>query len=107
MNLDVPRVTIELFASGFAILASTLVLVVVSAPSNSAFVVTAVFAPWWSPAQVYQAVNPIGIAASGGRSPNIVTIYGGTDLQTRLRRAGAWLILDPRLLTCGPSSERN
>jgi hypothetical protein len=107
MNLDVPRVLIELFASVMAILASTVAVVLVSAPPSAAFVVTAVFPPWWSAAEIDEAVTPMGVAASGGRTPNIVTIYGGADLQAQLRRAGVWLILDPRLLTCGPSPERN
>ncbi|MBB5747688.1 hypothetical protein [Brevundimonas variabilis] len=107
MDLTIPRRLIELGVSAMAILASTVAVVLVSAPPSSAFVVTAVFPPWWSAAEIRQAVTPIGVAASVGRTGNIVTIYGGVDLQARLQRAGAWLILDPRLLNCGPSPERN
>lgn len=106
MYFGIPRLVIELGASATAIAVSTFALVLVSAPSSSAFIVTAVFPPWWSAAEVNHAVAPIGVPASGGRTPNVVTIYGGPDLQARLRRAGVWLILDPRLLTCSPSPER-
>ncbi len=88
-----------------AILASTVAIVLISAPPASAFVVTAVFPPWWSAAEVRRVVTPMGAAASFGRTPNIVTIYGGTDLQPQLRRAGVWLILDPGMLTCGPAPD--
>ena len=91
--------------AAMVILATTIAVLVVSEPPKSAFVVTAVFPPWWSAADVLRAVAPIGAAASSGRTPNVVTVYGGADLQRQLRRAGVWLILDPRLLTCGPSSE--
>lgn len=104
MSFAVPKASIELTTSVLAILVSTVAVVLVSAPPRSAFVVTAVFPPWWSAAEVQHAIAPIGVAASEGRAPNVVTIYGGSDLQARLRRAGVWLILDPRLLICGPSS---
>lgn len=106
MYFGIPRLVIELGASAAAILVSTFAVVLVSAPPSSAFIVTAVFPPWWSTADVNRAVSPIGAQASSGRTPNVVTIYGGADLQASLRRAGVWLILDPRLLDCSPSPER-
>ena len=107
MRLSNSREAIELAVSALAILASTVAVVLVSAPAGSAFIVTAVFPPWWSAAEVRNAITPIGVAASEGRSANVVTIYGGADLQARLRRAGVWLILDPRLINCGPPQELN
>ena len=105
MFFCVPRLSIETTVAALAILASTAVVVIVSAPPASAFVVTAVFPPWWSAAEVRRVVTPIGAASSSGRTPNVVTIYGGVELQSQLRQAGVWLILDPRLLTCGPSPD--
>lgn len=100
-----PKLSPELTMAPLAILASTIAVVLVSAPPASAFVVTAVFPPWWSAAEVSRAVTPMGAAASSGRTPNIVTVYGGADLQSQLRRAGVWLILDPKMLTCGPAPD--
>lgn len=105
MRLSSPGLLKELAVSVLAILASTVAVVLVSAPSGSAFIVTAVFPPWWSAAEVRNAVTPIGVAASEGRAANVVTVYGGADLQARLRQAGVWLILDPRLINCGPMPE--
>ena len=105
MFLSLPRWSKEAIAAAMAILASTVAVVLASAPAQSAFIVTAVFPPWWNADDVRRAVEPIGAAASTGRAPNIVTIYGGSNLQARLRRAGVWLLLDPRLVSCGPPSE--
>lgn len=105
MNLDAPKPTMNSIVAALAVLASTVGIVLISEPPKSAFVVTAVFPPWWSAEDILRAVEPIGAAASSGRTPNVVTVYGGADLQPQLRHAGAWLLLDPRLLTCGPPSE--
>jgi hypothetical protein len=85
------------------ILVTGVAAVLMAAPSDPAFGVAAVFPPWWSADDVRKAVDPIGAAASSGRTPNIVTVYGygAGDLQLQLRQAGAWLILDPRVLACG------
>lgn len=105
MFLGLCKRSFEVIAAAGAILASTLAVVLISAPSSSAFVVTAVFPPWWSSADVHHVVAPIGAAAWSGRTANVVTVYGGPDLKSQLQRAGVWLILDPRLLTCGPNPE--
>ena len=85
------------------ILVSGAATIFMAEPSDSAFGVAAVFPPWWSADDVRKAVDPIGVAASSGRTPNVVTVYGygAGDLQLQLRQAGAWLILDPRVLACG------
>lgn len=105
MYFGIPKLNMDSILAALAILASTVAVVLISEPPRSALVVTAVFPPWWSAAEVLRVVDPIGAAASSGRSPNVVTVYGGTDLQSQLRQAGVWLILDPRLLSCGPSPE--
>lgn len=95
----------EIIVPTATILVTALVAVMISTPATSSFVVAAVFPPWWSAADVREAVDPLGATSSTGRTPNVVTVYGGADLQSRLRKAGAWLILDPRVLACGPRSE--
>lgn len=105
MSFSLSKSLSELTMAILAILASTVTVVLVSAPPASAFVVTAVFPPWWSAEDVRRVVTPMGAAASNGRTPNVITVYGGADLQSRLHEAGVWLILDPRLLTCGSSPD--
>jgi hypothetical protein len=85
------------------ILATAATSVVMAAPSDSTFGVAAVFPPWWSADDVRKALEPIGAVASSGRTANVVTVYGynAGDIQPQLRQAGAWLILDPRVLACG------
>lgn len=100
-----PKVWFEVLTYLALILGTAGISLVMAAPSTSAFVVAAVFPPWWSASDVRQAVDPIGATSSNGRMPNVVTVYGGADLQSRLRQAGAWLILDPRIGACGPRLE--
>jgi hypothetical protein len=79
--------------------------VLMAAPPSGAFVVAAVFPPWWSASRIQLAVDPVGAVSSKGRLPTVVTVYGGPGVERRLKAAGAWLILDPRLVGCGPRAE--
>jgi len=99
------RPGLEVLACAATILVTAALALIATAPPAYAYAVAAVFPPWWSASEVRLAVDPIGATSTIGRTPTIVTVYGGVDLQQRLRNAGAWLILDPRLLGCGPGSE--
>lgn len=96
---------LEASAYASTILATAATAIFIAAPPAHAFAVSAVFPPWWSAADVQRAVEPVGVTATVGKMPNIVTVYGGADLQHRLRKAGVWLFLDPRLINCGAPSE--
>lgn len=74
-------------------------------PPTEAFAVAAVFPPWWSDARVRSAVDPVGAISSTGRISTVVTVYGGADLRSQLRNAGAWLVLNPQLTGCGQRQE--
>ncbi|WGM48926.1 hypothetical protein KOAAANKH_03840 [Brevundimonas sp. NIBR10] len=101
----VPKIWLQVSSYVAIILATSVMTVLMSAPPASAFAVAAAFPPWWSADDVRDAVEPVGVITATGRTPNVVTVYGGNNLQLRLRKAGAWLILDPRLAACRPQSE--
>ncbi|WP_312781298.1 hypothetical protein [Brevundimonas sp.] len=66
------------------------------------FQVAAVFPPWWSRQRMDDAVGETGAISAYGGVGAIAVVHGGTDLPQRLRRAGAWLILDPEAaVLCG------
>lgn len=99
------KLLLNISAYAATIAVTTTSAIFVATPPTSAFAVAAVFPPWWSAADVRLAVDPIDATSSTGRSPTVVTVYGGPGLQQRLRNAGAWLILDPRLIACGGRPE--
>lgn len=75
-----------------------------SRPANP-FEVAAVFPPWWSRQRIAAAVGDAGAISAYGGVGAVAVIHGGNDLPQRLRRAGAWLLLDPKAaLFCGPVS---
>jgi len=75
-----------------------------SRPANP-FEVAAVFPPWWSRQRMEAAVGDAGAISTYGGVGAIAVVHGGNDLPQRLRRAGAWLILDPQAaLFCGAVS---
>jgi len=65
------------------------------------FAVAAVFPPWWTGDRVRSAIDPMDAVTSEGRLATVVVVYGGSGLEQRLRTAGAWMILDPRIADCG------
>lgn len=70
-------------------------------PANP-FQVAAVFPPWWSRQRMNDAVGEAGAISAYGGLGAIAVVHGGTDLPQQLRRAGAWLILDPEAAVfCG------
>lgn len=70
-------------------------------PANP-FQVAAVFPPWWSRQRMNDAVGEAGAISAYGGVGAIAVVHGGNDLPQRLRRAGAWLILDPQAAVfCG------
>ncbi len=101
----VPKIWLQVSSYVTIILATSVMTVLMSAPPASAFAVAAAFPPWWSADDVRNAVEPVGVITAAGRTQNVVTVYGGNNLQLRLRKAGAWLILDPRLVACGPQAK--
>ena len=58
--------------------------------------IAAVFPPWWTSAQAVSAAASAGQIAGAGGLPFILVLRGEPDaLESRLRAAGAWLLLDP------------
>ena len=105
MSSNSARFLLKFSAYAATIAVTTTSAIFVATPPPSAFAVAAVFPPWWSAASVRLALDPIDATSSTGRMPTVVTVYGGPGLQQRLRSAGAWLILDPRLIDCGGRPE--
>jgi hypothetical protein len=88
------------------VLALTLLGLVASLPPPpSGTDLLAVFPPWWSAPEVAGAAAGVGDILAAGRSHWAVVVrVSANDGGTRLRRAGAWLILDPGGLgICAPA----
>lgn len=95
---------------GAAILVSALIsvasmAVVVAAPrAADLHAAAAIFPPWWSPAEAFEAAGTAGEVVRTGAVSSILIVHSqAPDLAGRLRRAGALLVLDPvRLALCEP-----
>ncbi|HEX2525447.1 MAG TPA: hypothetical protein VHL31_03970 [Geminicoccus sp.] len=88
-----------------ASLVATAWLAVQPKPSRS---VLAIFAPWWSQEDVLKAAGLSGVAIVGAGSwPNFLVVMPADPSDgAALYAAGAWLLLDPRLLAaCAGLSE--
>lgn len=80
-------------------LAMTLLLSMAPPPDGP---VAAVFPPWWGGARSLLAAAPVGPVVRFGALPFIVVVM--PERRDLLRRAGAWLVLDPRALGgCAPA----
>jgi hypothetical protein len=64
--------------------------------------VAAVFPPWWSAARAFEAAGSAGEIARTGAYSSILIVHSTQPaLAARLRKAGAFLVLDPmRLARC-------
>jgi hypothetical protein len=80
----------------------------VSVPAPPARVQTllALFPPWWSANEVFQAASSVGFVVDMGAHGWTPVVHSETGaLAQRLRNAGAWLVMDPRALRgCGPTN---
>jgi hypothetical protein len=66
-------------------------------PPAEATTLMAVFPPWWTQNQVWEAAGSVGyVVGIGGRSWAVVVHSNLNDIAPRLQHAGAWLVLDPR-----------
>lgn len=64
--------------------------------------VAAIFPPWWSGLQSVSAAAQAGPVIRFGLLPNIVIVMTERGGATVLRRAGAWVVIDPLALGgCG------
>ena len=65
--------------------------------------VAAVFPPWWSASSIFIAASAVGVPVRSGRLPWVLVVHGDrADLGSRLRAAGALILLDPRRVRgCG------
>jgi hypothetical protein len=68
--------------------------------------VAAVFPPWWAGTHSMAAAGQIGAVVRFGAFPFVVVVVPeGENADERLRRAGAWLVLDPLAFgACGLAS---
>jgi hypothetical protein len=98
--------TLKSFApAGLLLLAALAALAVLSArPAADARQVAAVYPPWVTFAERMAAVDAAGgIAVSEGAWSGVVIVdLPSAAARAELRRAGAWLLLDPRRVAgCG------
>src|SRR5664279_3060755 len=70
-------------------------------------VVAVVFPPWWSPQEVFSAAAAAdaAIVRTTAISALLVVRPFDHDGMTRLRRAGAWLAMDPRAVSACLSNQ--
>jgi hypothetical protein len=63
-------------------------------------VVAVAFPPWWSVQQVFQAAASAEAAIVRSTALPAILVVRPDDLDglTRLRQAGAWLVMDPRAI---------
>ena len=104
---DATRAIGLVVACGVAILVTLGATVTAGAAPRDPTRMAAVFPPWWSSAQTASAAASAGQIAGAGGAPFILILRGEPDaLATRLRAAGAWLLLDPDAAgQCNPSPE--
>lgn len=88
-------------------LASLAVAVVLSAGPRSPNEIAAVFPPWWTPAQAFEAAGRAGaVTRVGGADSVMIVVSSDTFLAQRLYAEGALLLLDPVVTgLCGTSKE--
>ena len=61
--------------------------------------VAALFPPWWSATRALVAAASAGTPVRFGAAAFVVVVMPDTqDAASRLRRAGAWVLLDPQAL---------
>lgn len=94
------RSLLRLLLVGGAVALSLAPALAVAARPQQPFAAAAVFPPWWSPARIDAAVADIGAVTGHGRFAAVVALTGGADLEQRLKQAGAWAVVDPRLAGC-------
>ena len=86
----------QALAIGGAIIASLVAAVAVAAAPVAPDRLAAVFPPWWSRAQLMSAATSAGDIAGVGAAPFILILRSDSPgLEARLRRSGAWLLLNP------------
>jgi hypothetical protein len=85
-------------AAGSLVAAAALVL-----RPPAAAPVAAVFPPWWGAARTAVAAGSAGLIVRFGAGPFVVVVMPqGDGSVAALRRAGAWLVVDPQVLGgCG------
>ncbi len=81
-------------------------LVAALPPPPPSGAILAVFPPWWNAARAFQAAAGAGPVLRLGPARFVALVHpDGKRARTRLRRAGAWLLLDPRgLAGCGAAA---
>ena len=87
--------------AGALLLVSWLMVAALSlAPRPDADVVAVVFPPWWDEGRALLTAASTGAAIiRSGALPTILVVQpADRDGRARLRRAGAWLVLDPQAL---------
>ena len=101
MPLRLPRTLLRVSAITAVMAASLIPALAVAARPTQPFAAAAIFPPWWSRDRVEAAVADLGTVTRHGRLPAVVSLMGGEDLQQQLLKAGAWIVIDPRLAACG------
>jgi hypothetical protein len=100
MPLRLSRTLLRVSAIGAVMAASLVPALAVAARPTQPFAAAAIFPPWWSRDRVEAAIEDLGTVTRRGRLPTVVSLTGGADLQRQLLKAGAWVVIDPRLATC-------
>lgn len=100
MPQRLPRTLLRVSVIGAVIAASLAPALAVAARPTQPFAAAAIFPFWWSRQRVEAAVADLAVTVRPGRLPAVVSVTGGEALHHQLREAGAWILIDPRLVAC-------
>lgn len=97
MNASATAQRLIVWAASFAPAVLSLGLILSAAPSSDD--IAAVFPPWWSTQQAFAAALEAGpVLGSGGLGSVMIMPRADAPMRAALRQAGAWLLLDARLV---------
>lgn len=89
------RTLLQALAIAALIGASVTPAAIAASRPRAPFAVAVVFPPWWAAGRIEATAAGMGQIVGRGALHNIVVIYGDGRLESRARKSGALVVLDP------------